>query len=169
MAVYPPHSTHRLQPLDVSLFSPLAIYYSQELDLFLHKSQGLCSLTKRNFFRLFWPAFRKAFTASNVESGWQRTGLYPFKPSVVMDKFKPSRPSSSKSIRSHLTLDNWRKARRLFKEVVTDKYDKRARLLDNMMVNLMAENKILKYRVNGLTEAIHNKKKKRRRGKPLFT
>ena len=53
--------------------------------------------------------------------------------------------------------------------MVTDEYNKRARLLDNIIVNLIAENKILKYRVNGLTEAIHNKKKKRRRGKPLFT
>jgi hypothetical protein len=28
VAIYPPHSTHRLQPLDVSLFRPLATYYS---------------------------------------------------------------------------------------------------------------------------------------------
>jgi hypothetical protein len=32
VAVYPPHTTHRLQPLDVGLFSPLATFYSQELD-----------------------------------------------------------------------------------------------------------------------------------------
>jgi hypothetical protein len=28
----PPHSTHRLQPLDVAIFGPLAIYYSQEVN-----------------------------------------------------------------------------------------------------------------------------------------
>lgn len=28
VAVYPPHLTHQLQPLDVSLFNPLANYYS---------------------------------------------------------------------------------------------------------------------------------------------
>jgi len=28
VAVFPPHSTHRLQPLDVRLFRPLATYYS---------------------------------------------------------------------------------------------------------------------------------------------
>ena len=33
----------------------------------------------------------------------------------------------------------------------------------------MTENKILQYRVNGLTKALHNEKKKRRQGKPLFT
>jgi hypothetical protein len=34
VAVYPPHTTHRLQPLDVSLFRPLANYYSQLLEQF---------------------------------------------------------------------------------------------------------------------------------------
>jgi len=34
VAVYPPHSTHRLQPLDISLFAPLATRYSQELNQF---------------------------------------------------------------------------------------------------------------------------------------
>ena len=32
LAVLPPHSTHRLQPLDVSVFSPLATYYTEEVD-----------------------------------------------------------------------------------------------------------------------------------------
>ena len=53
VAVYPPHSTHRLQPLDVSLFSPLANYYSQQLNQWIHDTQGLCKLNKRHFFGLF--------------------------------------------------------------------------------------------------------------------
>jgi hypothetical protein len=36
IAIYPPHSTHRLQPLDVSMFGPLGIFYSQELNDWLH-------------------------------------------------------------------------------------------------------------------------------------
>lgn len=31
VAVYPPHSTHRLQPLDIGLFGPLASFYSTNL------------------------------------------------------------------------------------------------------------------------------------------
>ena len=49
VAVFPPHSTHRLQPLDVSLFSPLAKYYSRELDYHMAYSQGLFSVGKRHF------------------------------------------------------------------------------------------------------------------------
>ena len=49
LAVLSPHSTHRLQPLDISLFSPLATYYSQGIDDLLASSQGLVRLTKRDF------------------------------------------------------------------------------------------------------------------------
>jgi len=31
VAVFPPYSTHRLQPLDVSLFSPLSTAYTNQL------------------------------------------------------------------------------------------------------------------------------------------
>jgi hypothetical protein len=34
LAIFRPHSTHRIQPLDASLFSPLAVYYGQEHDHF---------------------------------------------------------------------------------------------------------------------------------------
>ena len=68
LAVYPPYSTYRLQPLDVSLFSPLATYYGQELNQFMFKSQGLSRIIKKDFLRLFWPAFIKAFSQSNIES-----------------------------------------------------------------------------------------------------
>jgi hypothetical protein len=34
--VFPPHSTHTLQPLDVVCFKPLSSSYSQALDIFMH-------------------------------------------------------------------------------------------------------------------------------------
>lgn len=86
VAAYPPHSTHRLQPLDVSLFSLLANYYSQELQQWVYRSQVLSRLSKRNFFGLFWPAFKRAFSISNIESGWRRTGLLPWDPKEILRK-----------------------------------------------------------------------------------
>lgn len=56
LAVYPPHSTHTLQPLDIVCFKPLAQNYSNELTDHLHKSQCLVSMKKGDFFRLFWAA-----------------------------------------------------------------------------------------------------------------
>jgi len=57
IAVYPPYSTHWLQPLDIGVFAPLAIFYSQNLDCFIQESQGLSSVTKRHFFLYFLACF----------------------------------------------------------------------------------------------------------------
>jgi DDE superfamily endonuclease len=54
--ILPPHSTHRLQPLDVGLFGPLVKAYSKRLDAYTHRGLGWVSMTKR----LFWPIFRDA-------------------------------------------------------------------------------------------------------------
>jgi hypothetical protein len=109
LALYPPHSTHILQPLDVSLFSPLAKAYSLELEQFLHDSQGFSRLTKRDFFCLFWESWQKTFTAKNIQSGWRSTGLHPWDPERILVCFtKPEeeRPSSSKSSRSILNAED---------------------------------------------------------------
>jgi hypothetical protein len=54
--ILPPYTTHRLQPLDVGLFSPLAKAYSKRLDVYTHGGLGWVLMTKR----LFWPIFRDA-------------------------------------------------------------------------------------------------------------
>jgi hypothetical protein len=41
IVIYPPHTTHRLQPLDVGCFAPLAAYYSQSLEAFSNSSEEL--------------------------------------------------------------------------------------------------------------------------------
>jgi transposase-like protein len=84
VAVYPPHATHRLQPLDVGCFAPLATYYSQNLEQFTIDSEGLTRLQKRDLFRLFFPAWHEAFTEKNVVSSWRKAGLFPFNPNLVL-------------------------------------------------------------------------------------
>jgi hypothetical protein len=97
LMAYPPHSTHRLQPLDVSMFNPLANFYSQNLDNWMLKSQGICSMSKRHFWSLFKPAFDAAFSEKNIKSAWKKTGLKPLNPEVVLSQsFKRSRTSEAK-------------------------------------------------------------------------
>ncbi len=50
------HTIHRLQSLDVGLFSSLAKAYSKRLDAYTYGGLGWVSMTKR----LFWPIFRDA-------------------------------------------------------------------------------------------------------------
>ena len=66
LMILPPHTTHRLQPLDVSLFRPLATYYTNGLNKMLFDSLGLVLMSKRRFFQVFWPAWRQAFCEKNV-------------------------------------------------------------------------------------------------------
>lgn len=87
IACYPPHSTQRLQPLDISCFAPLATYYSQGLDDLIRQSEGHTSIKKRDFFSIFWPAFQQAFRKEVIESAWSRTGIWPLNPEAVLKAF----------------------------------------------------------------------------------
>jgi hypothetical protein len=68
LATYPPHSTHTLQPPEIGIFSLLPKAYSDELEGFLHASQGLRAITKQDFFRLFWKAWDKAVSPTNIKN-----------------------------------------------------------------------------------------------------
>jgi hypothetical protein len=178
VAVYPPHSTHRLQPLDVSLFRPLAINYSNELNQFTSDREGISRLGKRDFFSLFWPAYTKAFTASNIASGWRKTGIYPLQSEVVLKQVaKPlpplqERPSSNHSSRSsHLSATEWRRIEALVKGVVSETAaeitDKKVKKLQNTLSHLTTQNHILKAQNKGLKQAVYHEQKRRKRGKKL--
>jgi hypothetical protein len=47
--ILPSYTTHRLQPLDVGLFSPLAKAYTKRLDVYPYRGLGWVSMTKRLF------------------------------------------------------------------------------------------------------------------------
>jgi len=84
-----------LQPLDIGCFAPLAIYYSQLLEQQSRLSEGQTRMTKRDFFKCFFPAWQKAFTDKNIASSWCKTGLFPFNPALVLDKLKPRQQRAS--------------------------------------------------------------------------
>lgn len=170
LATYPPHSTHSLQPLDVGIFSPLSHAYSSELEAYLHISMGLSHITKRDFFRLFFPAWVKALSSKNIISSWRTVGIHPFNPEIVLARFSrepQSRPSTSESSRSILGAEDWRKIKKLLHDVVEDVYSENTRKLSLAMHNLSTENILLKLQCEGLQIALQNEKKKRQRGKPL--
>jgi hypothetical protein len=94
--IYPLHFTHRLQPLDVSVFAPLAHHHSQGLDDLIRQSEGRTTMIKQDFFAIFWPAFERAFTEKNIASGWSKTGILPFDTQKVLAMF--SSPSDNISV-----------------------------------------------------------------------
>jgi hypothetical protein len=77
IAVYPPHSTHTLQPLDVGMFGPLSTAYSTELSLYLHRSHGILPVKKGDFFELLWKAWGATFKKETIRKSFEATGIYP--------------------------------------------------------------------------------------------
>jgi hypothetical protein len=164
LATYPPHSTHSLQPLDVGIFSPLSHANSSELEAYLHISMGLSHITKRDFFRLFFPAWTKALSSKNIISSWRIVGIHPFNPEIVLARFSrepQSRPLTSESSRSILGTEDWRKIKKLLQDVVEDVYSENTKKLSLAMHNLSTKNILLKLQCEGLQIALQNKKKKR--------
>ena len=93
-------ATHKLQPLDVGIFAPLASYHSQALNDLVGKSQGHTSISKRDFFSLFWPAFEAAFTKEDIALAWSKSGTCPFDPQKVLKSFPEAQSARARSRRS---------------------------------------------------------------------
>lgn len=73
--VFPSHSTHTLQPLDVGIFGPLASYYSSQLSIVQQQSQGLLAIKKADFYSLFKTAYASSFTEKNILSAFEATRI----------------------------------------------------------------------------------------------
>ena len=150
----------------MSLFGPLAIYYSQNLVNIIERSGGFSSIAKRQFLKLFWEAYIKAFTSENIASGWRSTGLRPWNPEVVLQYIKKpaSRPSSSHTHSSIESINNIIQVYRLTRKAHGPRPTPEQVLLTDHMVHIQAQNEILKHTNAGLEEAL--KEERRRRFKP---
>lgn len=124
LMIYPPHSTHVLQPLDVSCFKPLSQNYSKELDYLTQRTQGLVPVKKSDFVRLFWPAWVTTFTKTLVETAFSATGIHPPNANVILSKYQVltppelATPPEQTAVTTAPTAPNWLKAKSLLREVV---------------------------------------------------
>jgi len=94
----PPHSSHLLQPLDVSCFSPLKHFYGQKLEGMIRG--GIQSIDKDDFLYLYPTVHQYALSAANIQSAFAATGLIPYSPGRVLSKLQiqlktPTPPSTS--------------------------------------------------------------------------
>jgi hypothetical protein len=86
LLILPPHCSHILQPLDVSVFSPLKRALAAETDAVARLDAGRVSRVE--WTQMYIRARDKAFTGANIKSGWRNTGLEPLSPIVVLDKYR---------------------------------------------------------------------------------
>lgn len=80
----PPHTSHRLQPLDVAFMYPLSNYYSQELKTWQrNKPNKLVELA--DVSQIFGKAYVRAATLTNAKNGFEGAGIYPYNPNKFPD------------------------------------------------------------------------------------
>ncbi|KAL8585211.1 hypothetical protein ACOMHN_013226 [Nucella lapillus] len=76
MMSFPAHTTHRLQPLDVTFFKSLKNWYNIEIENYLRSSQAK-AVGVHLVSSLVCKSFVKAATMETAVNGFRKTGLWP--------------------------------------------------------------------------------------------
>jgi hypothetical protein len=167
--ILPPHTTHRLQPLDVGMFQPLATEYSKRLSELTSTSYGIVSMTKQMFWPMFKASLEASFTLRNITSAFAKTGIFPLGPHVILDKIthpKLPEPEPEKPAYERTPM-SCRAVRRVHKAYKKSPSATRLALILNANLRLAAQHSIDTHTITGLISALKKEKKKRARGKRL--
>lgn len=86
----PPHTTARLQPLDVGLNGPFKTFYNAAVDSWMLRNAGH-AFTIYQIAECVGQAYLKAMTPVNIISAFKKCGIFPFDESVFTEEdFLPS-------------------------------------------------------------------------------
>lgn len=86
----PAHCSHIVQALDSVPFALFKQYWQEELQHYNFLKRGK-PLTKGDFWKVFWPAFKDAMSVRNIQAGFRRTGIYPVDfEAIDKSKFGPA-------------------------------------------------------------------------------
>ena len=90
LITFPPHCSHKLQPLDRSIYGPLKRFYNDSCSRWMLNNPGR-TISIHDIGGLLGDSHPKAFTPINIQSGFRVSGIYPFNPDVFgEDDFLPS-------------------------------------------------------------------------------
>ena len=81
MIILPPHTTHRLQPLDRVFFGPLKANYNAEVDRWMLNHPGR-RVTSYDVSELFGYSYEKTADLRKSINGFKCTGIHPFNPDI---------------------------------------------------------------------------------------
>lgn len=173
LAVFPPHSTHRLQPLDIGMFRPFAMAYSRLLDTWRNDRLGMCKFTKREFFTVFWPAYLQSFTKENILSAWAKSGIHPQDASRVVKVIDPStndsRPATAHSGSSTVSVHAYFEVKKQLRVVLRGIDDHTASLVGEFLEKYQVALSIAEHERDCLKRALNTEQNKQQRSKPLAT
>jgi hypothetical protein len=169
LAVYLPHSTHTLQPLDVVMFKPLSSAYLTQISQFMERSQGLTSMSKRDFYPMFMAAWEASFKEETILKAFEVTGLSPLNLEVILKRFNQPAQSGqlSDSDSSALSASDWRKIRQLIDRAVTNRDQRKISKLNQTIHRLSIRSVLAEHENVRLKEALINERQRRKRGRAL--
>ena len=81
---FPPHTSHKLQPLDVAVYDPLKCHYKKVVNEW-NLSHPACRITIYDLAECFSKAFFRALSFENIASGFKKTGIWPLNSEVFTD------------------------------------------------------------------------------------
>ena len=94
----PPHSSHLLQPLDISYFAVLKRSYRAAVQEQIRL--GINYIDKSDFLQLYLRARIVTYSSNTIQNGFKATGLVPFNPDEVLSRLyiqlqtpSPTRPT----------------------------------------------------------------------------
>ena len=85
MLTLPPHCSHRLQPLDISVYGPFKSFYNQAANDFMVTHPGK-PITIHDVAQIVGTAFPLAFTPKNITAGFKHSGIYPLNRNVFSEE-----------------------------------------------------------------------------------
>jgi len=92
----PAHTTHRLQPLDVGIFGPLATAMARRCDQVLQDTGA--KIPVQDFVKEYMVAHDEAFKAKTIKKAFKNSGIRPFNPNIFTEAdYAPSRVLSTQA------------------------------------------------------------------------
>ena len=90
MLSFPPHCSHKLQPLDKGVYGPFKTFYNNACSCWMKENTGK-SMSIYDVPEMVGKAFSKAMCPSNILSGFRATGVFPMNVDIFNDDdFMPS-------------------------------------------------------------------------------
>jgi|SRR6218665_1261256 len=83
MLIFPPHCSHKLQPLDRSVYGPLKRYYNAACDNWMVSNPR--PMTIYDIVPNVCSPYAQAFTKSYIEAGFKVAGIEPFNSEISSD------------------------------------------------------------------------------------
>jgi hypothetical protein len=102
-----PHSLHKTQPLNLSIFRPLKTAINLEVDrIFRHSTTCLPCI---EWTSAYIKARAQCFRPSSIESGFRKAGIYLFDPEILLSTITlpPWTPSPENQVVSQVSDASW--------------------------------------------------------------